>query len=146
MAGKNRFSVSDRFEFLQGLVTEFQDTDSEGKSMLTYALHIYICAWFSLYNLYSFTWQTIISTYTLTVYSSLSSKSIRLSENGIICLFTSWQRLKSKCWQTWPTLPMIHPTWKLCECSRSLSSSWTCWQKRTTTLWSLELVGIAVRL
>lgn len=41
---------------------------------------------------------------------------------------------------------MIHPTWKLCECSRSLSSSWTCWQKRTTTLWSLELVGIAVRL
>ncbi|XP_067225933.1 armadillo repeat-containing protein 7 [Chanodichthys erythropterus] len=29
MAGKNRFSVSDRFEFLQGLVTEFQDTDSE---------------------------------------------------------------------------------------------------------------------
>lgn len=42
MAGKNRFSVSDRFEFLQGLVTEFQDTDSEGKSMLTYALHIYI--------------------------------------------------------------------------------------------------------
>uniref|UniRef100_A0A671SR26 Armadillo repeat-containing protein 7-like n=2 Tax=Sinocyclocheilus anshuiensis TaxID=1608454 RepID=A0A671SR26_9TELE len=29
MAGKNRFSVSDRFEYLQGLVTEFQDTDSE---------------------------------------------------------------------------------------------------------------------
>ncbi|XP_056111626.1 armadillo repeat-containing protein 7 [Rhinichthys klamathensis goyatoka] len=29
MARKNRFSVSDRFEFLQGLVTEFQDTDSE---------------------------------------------------------------------------------------------------------------------
>ncbi|XP_067286440.1 armadillo repeat-containing protein 7 [Pseudorasbora parva] len=29
MAGKNRFSVSDRFEFLQGLVTEFQDTDNE---------------------------------------------------------------------------------------------------------------------
>ncbi|XP_073774002.1 armadillo repeat-containing protein 7 isoform X1 [Danio rerio] len=30
MAGKNRFSVSDRFEYLQGLVTEFQDTDSDG--------------------------------------------------------------------------------------------------------------------
>ncbi|XP_077056895.1 armadillo repeat-containing protein 7 [Siphateles boraxobius] len=29
MARKNRFSVSDRFEFLQGLVTEFQDTDNE---------------------------------------------------------------------------------------------------------------------
>uniref|UniRef100_A0A673HR98 Armadillo repeat containing 7 n=1 Tax=Sinocyclocheilus rhinocerous TaxID=307959 RepID=A0A673HR98_9TELE len=29
MAGKNHFSVSDRFEYLQGLVTEFQDTDSE---------------------------------------------------------------------------------------------------------------------
>uniref|UniRef100_A0A8C2FNA1 Armadillo repeat containing 7 n=1 Tax=Cyprinus carpio TaxID=7962 RepID=A0A8C2FNA1_CYPCA len=29
MAGKSRFSASDRFEYLQGLVTEFQDTDSE---------------------------------------------------------------------------------------------------------------------
>ncbi|KAG1954723.1 armadillo repeat-containing protein 7 [Pimephales promelas] len=29
MERKNRFSVSDRFEFLQGLVTEFQDTDNE---------------------------------------------------------------------------------------------------------------------
>nr|XP_055032079.1 armadillo repeat-containing protein 7 [Misgurnus anguillicaudatus] len=29
MAGKNRFSESDRFEYLQGLVTEFQDTDNE---------------------------------------------------------------------------------------------------------------------
>ncbi|KAK7122608.1 hypothetical protein R3I94_019654 [Phoxinus phoxinus] len=29
MARKNQFSVSDRFEFLQGLVTEFQDTDSD---------------------------------------------------------------------------------------------------------------------
>ncbi|KAK2876418.1 hypothetical protein QQF64_004796 [Cirrhinus molitorella] len=29
MAGRNRFSVSDRFEYLQGLVTEFQDTDCE---------------------------------------------------------------------------------------------------------------------
>ncbi|XDV44439.1 hypothetical protein PO909_012722 [Leuciscus waleckii] len=29
MARKNQFSVSDRFEFLQGLVTEFQDTDNE---------------------------------------------------------------------------------------------------------------------
>lgn len=33
MAGKNRFSVADRFEYLQGLVTEFQDTDSEGTSV-----------------------------------------------------------------------------------------------------------------
>ncbi|XP_059388306.1 armadillo repeat-containing protein 7 [Carassius carassius] len=29
MAGKSYFSASDRFEYLQGLVTEFQDTDSE---------------------------------------------------------------------------------------------------------------------
>ncbi|XP_026132135.1 armadillo repeat-containing protein 7 [Carassius auratus] len=29
MAGKSHFSASDRFEYLQGLVTEFQDTDSE---------------------------------------------------------------------------------------------------------------------
>uniref|UniRef100_A0A673L2U1 Armadillo repeat-containing protein 7-like n=2 Tax=Sinocyclocheilus rhinocerous TaxID=307959 RepID=A0A673L2U1_9TELE len=29
MAGKSRFSASDRLEYLQGLVTEFQDTDSE---------------------------------------------------------------------------------------------------------------------
>ncbi|XP_043109904.1 armadillo repeat-containing protein 7 [Puntigrus tetrazona] len=29
MAGNSRFSASDRFEYLQGLVTEFQDTDSE---------------------------------------------------------------------------------------------------------------------
>ncbi|XP_052426184.1 armadillo repeat-containing protein 7 [Carassius gibelio] len=29
MAGKSNFSASDRFEYLQGLVTEFQDTDSE---------------------------------------------------------------------------------------------------------------------
>ncbi|XP_073684616.1 armadillo repeat-containing protein 7 [Garra rufa] len=29
MAGKNRSSLSDRFEYLQGLVTEFQDTDSD---------------------------------------------------------------------------------------------------------------------
>ncbi|XP_016355386.1 armadillo repeat-containing protein 7 [Sinocyclocheilus anshuiensis] len=29
MAGKSRYSASDRLEYLQGLVTEFQDTDSE---------------------------------------------------------------------------------------------------------------------
>ncbi len=42
MAGKSRFSASDRFEYLQGLVTEFQDTDSEGMSVFAYALHLYI--------------------------------------------------------------------------------------------------------
>ncbi len=42
MAGKSRFSASDRFEYLQGLVTEFQDTDSEGMSLFADALHLYI--------------------------------------------------------------------------------------------------------
>lgn len=42
MAGKSRFSASDRFEYLQGLVTEFQDTDSEGKSLFADALYLYI--------------------------------------------------------------------------------------------------------
>jgi len=48
MERKNRFSVADRFEFLQGLVTEFQDTDNEGMSMLADALTTYdldsVCA------------------------------------------------------------------------------------------------------